>query len=95
MEAEGQINASTKWLPACSFLDDTAAALLSISQMQPGIYMIDSNKKWNFFEIVSALNKKHGNKWKMAATDDFIFDQRMIDERLQVPGLKQRLKSLD
>jgi dTDP-4-dehydrorhamnose reductase len=90
----GQIKASRKWLPACSFVQDTAAALAKLAGKPPGLYMADANTKWNFFEIASALNKKHDNRWKIVATDDFTCDQRMIDPRVAVQSLNAKLATL-
>jgi dTDP-4-dehydrorhamnose reductase len=90
----GVISASRKWLPACSFVDDTAAVLASLGTAAPGLYMIDANANWNFYEIASALNKKHGDRWKIESTDDFVFDQRMIDPRAPIPSLQARLSAM-
>jgi dTDP-4-dehydrorhamnose reductase len=56
--------------------------------------MIDSNERWSFYEIATALNKQHGNHWRVRATSDFVYDQRMIDPRVNAPPLKARLKTL-
>jgi dTDP-4-dehydrorhamnose reductase len=90
----GVINASRKWLPACSFVQDTAAALASLATAAPGLCMIDANNKWSFFEIANALSKKHGDRWKIESTDDFVYDQRMIDLRVAVPPLTVTLPTL-
>lgn len=94
MKEKGRVYASRKWLPACSFLEDTAKALYEICEYPAGLYMADSNEKWNFYEIASALNKLHGERWKIEPTDDFVYDQRLIDKRVSIPSLKQRLKWL-
>lgn len=91
---QDEIKASTKWLPACSFLDDTAAALVSLAGGPAGLYQINANKRWNFFEIASALNDLHGRRWRVTPTEEFIYDQRMIDDRVAVPPLSQRLLAL-
>jgi dTDP-4-dehydrorhamnose reductase len=90
----GGITASRKWLPACSFVQDTVDALLWLASAKPGLYMIDSNTRWNFYEIASALNEKHGGRWKLAPNDDFVFDQRMIDPRVPIPSLQRALPLL-
>ncbi len=90
----GQVSASTRWLPACSFLPDTAEGLQRLATMDPGLYMLDANRKWNFFEIASALNARHGNPWKIVPSDDFVYDQRMIDPRLEIPSLQTHLPDL-
>ena len=94
MSSNGKIIASRKWLPACSFISDTAKSLTNLLKSGPGLYMIDSNQRWNFYEICCALNKLHGNKWIVESTEDFVFDQRMIDDRMNIPLLKDTLKDL-
>jgi len=93
-EKHKTIKASRRWLPACSLVDDTASALASVAAAAPGLYMIDANAKWNFFEIASALNRKHSNRWTIESTDDFVYDQRMIDPRTAVRPLNATLTAL-
>jgi dTDP-4-dehydrorhamnose reductase len=94
MAEEGRIAASRRWFPACSFLEDCAGALLKLATTPPGLYMIESNRGWNFYEIASALNVQHSGRWKIEPNDDFVCDQRMLDPRLETPALSGRLKSL-
>lgn len=91
MTQHGCIKAGRKWLPACSFVQDTAAALAELPSKEPGLYMIDANTKWSFYEIAGALNQKHAERWKIVPTDDFIFDQRMLDKRVRVRPLNATL----
>jgi len=93
-EENGEIRASTKWYPACSFLEDTVAALYQLAQGNSGLYLIDSNEKWTFYEIVSAINAKEETDWSIVPTEDFVYDQRMLDERVQVASLNKRLGTL-
>jgi len=93
-ETEGQINASTHWYPACSFLSDTAAMLTSISHLDGGLYLIDSNIGWTFYEIVTAIKKQNGYDWPITPTTDFVYDQRMVDLRIGTPSLATRLPAL-
>lgn len=90
----GQISASNRWFPACSMLTDTAAALEFLVDQPGGTYMLDSNLKWTFFDIVNALNSTFGFDWEVEANQDFVFDQRMQDPRVVMPSLKDRLPSL-
>jgi dTDP-4-dehydrorhamnose reductase len=90
----GRIQASRKWYPACSFVRDTAAALIWLVSEKPGLYQINSNTQWNFHEIASALNVEHGGRWNIVANDDFVFDQRMIDPRVPIPSLQHTLPAL-
>jgi dTDP-4-dehydrorhamnose reductase len=90
----GAVHASTRWLPATSFLEDTADALIEISTLAPGHYHVGSNDQWSFHEIVCALNKIHGNRWKVVATEDFVCDQRLMDPRLRLRPIADRLPGL-
>jgi dTDP-4-dehydrorhamnose reductase len=90
----GQVEASTRWYPACSLLEDTVRELHRLAWAEPGLYMLDSNERWTFYEIARALSARHGNRWRVEPTDQFVFDQRMKDERTQLPSLKQRLPEL-
>jgi len=92
--ADGLVSCSTQWLPACSFLEDSVPVLGSMIDRDPGLYQFDTNQKWNFYQIAFALNKTLGKKWKITATDTFVFDQRMVDPRLPAVSLKSRLSSL-
>lgn len=93
MQQEGHISASTRWYPACSFITDTAAALVRLANGAAGLYLVDSNTRWTFYEIATALNTRHGNRWKILSNEDFVYDQRMI-ERVAMPSLKSHLPSL-
>lgn len=94
MREDGRIQASRRWLTACSFLEDTAGALARLANMPPGLYQLDSNERWSFFEIVSALKRHRGAHWNVEPSDDFVYDQRMIDPRPAMPSLCERLSEL-
>ena len=85
--SEGPFEASVRWLPACSFLEDTAAALRRAAEAAPGLYMFDSNTRWTFYEIARALIGE-----RAVPVDGFTQDQRMIDPRLAAPSLDERLR---
>ncbi len=91
MKEKGHISASSKWYPACSFLSDTITVLAETVNQAPGIYHIDSNEKWDFYEIAQALNELHNNPWVVKKTDHFVYDQRMKDDSLYIPSLAKRL----
>ncbi|OHD10969.1 MAG: hypothetical protein A2086_02115 [Spirochaetes bacterium GWD1_27_9] len=81
----GVINASSKWYPACSFVKDTVQELYRIiTSEQPGLYMIDSNDKYNFFEIASILNKIYKKNWKIIENNNFVYEQRMVDFKVKI-----------
>jgi dTDP-4-dehydrorhamnose reductase len=89
LRREGPIEASVRWLPACSFLEDTAAALRRAAMATPGLYLVDSNTRWTFYEVARALVGE-----RVVPTEGFAQDQRMIDPRLKVPPLDTRLPAL-
>jgi dTDP-4-dehydrorhamnose reductase len=91
---EGKVRASTRWYPACSFLEDTVCALQAVSAAAPGLYMLDANERWTFYEIARALSARHGKRWPVEPSEDFVFDQRMQEERIRLPSLKERLPGL-
>lgn len=94
MREEGRVEASTRWYPACSLLGDTVRELHRIAFAEPGLYLLDSNERWTFFEIASALNALHGHRWRVEPSEHFVFDQRMRDAKTKLPSLKQRLTTL-
>jgi dTDP-4-dehydrorhamnose reductase len=94
MRSEGRVEASTRWLPACAFLDDTVQALRALASGEPGLYQLDSNERWSFFDIASALNARLGGRWRVEPSEAFVFDQRMREERMRLPSLKDRLPGL-
>jgi dTDP-4-dehydrorhamnose reductase len=89
---DGAVRASTRWFPACSFLADTADALVDLMERgAEGIYHVDANPGLTLFEIATRLNRLHGEPWTVVATDDFAHDNRMADERVTVAPITQRL----
>ncbi|WP_224243503.1 sugar nucleotide-binding protein [Hyalangium gracile] len=94
MREEGRVRASARWYPACSLLDDTVRALHELSSAEPGLYQLDSNERWTFYDIARALNARHGNRWTVEPSEDFVYDQRMKEERIRLPSLGERLPGL-
>jgi dTDP-4-dehydrorhamnose reductase len=94
VEREGKIKASTEWLPSCSMLHDTAEALLTLTAKPAGTYLLNSNTQWSYYDIVRALNARHEAGWEVVPTEDFDFDQRMLDERVPMPPLEDSLPEL-
>lgn len=94
MQDKGYVDASTKWYPACSFLPDTVELLTQIIKFPPGLYQVNANDRWTFFEIACALNDLHGGLWDIRPTENFVYDQRMIDGRVAIGSLKKRLPNL-
>ena len=91
---ESPVRASTRWIPACSHLDDTAGALTRIGKAGAGLYHIDGNEGWSFFDIACALKRRHGADWSIEPTADRAYDQRLLDARVKLPPLVERLPEL-
>jgi dTDP-4-dehydrorhamnose reductase len=90
----GHVAASSRFRPACSFLPDTAAALVRALTAPPGLYQLDANERHTMFEIASALSELHGRRWRIVESAEPAQDQRMIDPRLAIAPLVRRLPAL-
>jgi dTDP-4-dehydrorhamnose reductase len=91
MAEKGHIEASVKWYPSCSFLEDTAAALYDIVMNFPsGLYLLNSNKRSTFYEIVSAMNKQN-KRWNVTRGSNPNRDDRMFDERVKMISVEEKL----
>lgn len=91
---EGRVAASRAWTPACSFMADTAAALLGLlEQPQPGAHHLDSNADdaWRFDELARALARAFGRDWRVEPHDDYRHDQRLLGGSSRLPPLSARL----
>ncbi|MGQ3053567.1 MAG: sugar nucleotide-binding protein [Roseateles sp.] len=91
---EGRVAASSAWTPACSFMADTAAALLSLMERRlPGIFHLDSNAEeaWRFDELARALAQKFRRDWRVEAHQDYRHDQRLVGGSSRLPPLSARL----
>ncbi|MEO6276337.1 sugar nucleotide-binding protein [Roseateles sp.] len=96
-QRDGCVKASRAWTPACSFMTDTAAALLAlIEKPLPGVHHLDSNadEAWRFDEVARALAAKFGRDWRVEAHDDYQHDQRLIGGPSGLPPLSARLARL-
>lgn len=89
------LRASTRWVPATSFLEDTAAALVTLLEGgAAGTFHVDGNAEaaWDFHRIVCALKARHGDPgWRVEPTDEPAFDQRLLDDRLRTGPITARL----
>jgi dTDP-4-dehydrorhamnose reductase len=94
-EADGEIAASRKWIPATSFLDDTCEALLALMERgSVGLHHLDSNAgcAWTYDRLVAALGERYGDPgWSIRVHEDYVHDQRLIDARVPIPTLADRL----
>lgn len=96
-QREGRVAASRAWTPACSFMQDTAAALLTlIERPLPGVHHLDSNAQegWRFDEVARALAVACGRDWSVEPNDDYRHDQRLVGGPSRLPPLSARLKGL-
>lgn len=105
---DGRIGASTLWRPACSFMDDTVAALaqcLRLDGASPsphtpaGLIHLDSNAQdgWNFAQVAEALGKAAGRGWQVVPEAGYAHDQRLmpgVGQGVVLPGLKGKLVRL-
>ena len=90
----GNVRASARWIPACSFLEDTADALLWIAGARPGLYHVDSNEGWSFYDLACALQQRHEASWSIEPTWAWAYDQRLLEGRHTMPPLVERLPEL-
>ena len=88
---EGQIEASARWLPACSFLDDTAEALIAAAELPAGLYHLGGNPGLSFFDIARGLNRLRGEPWTVARTEAPDRDTRLRDDRLPVRSITKHM----
>ncbi|PTA66894.1 sugar nucleotide-binding protein [Deinococcus arcticus] len=90
----GRIRASRHWIPACSFMADTAHALVALAQAGgAGPVHLDSNARdaLPFPEVVRRLARTLGLPWEVEETDDYTHDQRLLDPAEHLPRLSRRL----
>ena len=89
---QGRIEASTRWFPACSFLEDTARALLQILwELPAGLYQVDGNPGLDFHAIASGLSRLHGNRWLVVPAAGLVQNHRMLDARVATGSIVARL----
>lgn len=87
-EQNGVIEASTKWYPSCSFLQDTAKTVVDIAlKEETGTFLANSNTKYSFFEIVIYLNSKYQCHWNIQESTSLVRDDRMVDDRVSINEL--------
>lgn len=87
------IGASTRWIPALAFLDDTAAALLGLlTEPEPGVHHLDGNATmaWDHHHVVTKLAQHLQRPWRIEASDEPVHDQRLLDSH-RIAGIDTRL----
>lgn len=87
----GEVAASRRWVPACSFMDDTCDALTRLLAV-PGVHHLDSNADdaWTFDRLVQALQQRFARAWQLRVTEDYRHDQRLVGGPA-MPPLSARL----
>ena len=92
---EGHVAASRAWTPACSFMQDTAAALMKLLERPtPGVVHLDSNadEAHSFDRIVASLKLAFAREaWVLRVHEDYRHDQRLIGSAALMPPLSARL----
>jgi dTDP-4-dehydrorhamnose reductase len=95
---EGHVQASRRWTPACSFVDQTAAAFVRLLRApRPGTFHFDSNARgaYSFVQVVRALQATFGRTgWQIREHDDDVHDQRLLGDELDPPDLADALPAL-
>jgi dTDP-4-dehydrorhamnose reductase len=92
---QGRVACSRAWRPACSFMNDTAQALLGLLlRPQPGIHHLDSNAgdAFGFDRVAAGLKKRFGRAdWTIETHEDYRHDQRLVGGLIALPALSERL----
>lgn len=91
---QGEVAASRAWIPACSFMDDTAEALLQLLLTRAsGLFHLDSNasEAWRFDELVTALALRFDRSWQIRVHEEYHHDQRLLGNEGYMPGLSRHL----
>jgi dTDP-4-dehydrorhamnose reductase len=87
---QGFIEASTRWVPSCAYLEDTAAGILELVRAAAsGLYQLEGNPGLSFHEIVTRLCQHHGFDWDVRTTEHHVQDNRMIDPRVKLRSIDE------
>lgn len=94
--SEGQIEASTRWYPACAFLEDTAVGLIELMKnYQAGLFHMDANPGLTFNEIVRLLAKQHPKLSPIVDTHSHVQNNRMLDSQLVMNPITAHLNQVN
>jgi dTDP-4-dehydrorhamnose reductase len=90
---KSRVEASANWIPSCAFLEDTADAMARLMEKYPkGLYQLEGNPTGlTFFDVVTRLNRVHGNPWTIVRAEEAPRDNRMQDLKIAVSPLTLRL----
>ena len=93
LNEKGELIASVNYFPAISFIEDTVEEIYRISTTyDKGLFMLDSNDGISYYDLLCSLNKIYQQNWSILKSTDFNYNQRMIDEKIQIPKLSEKLK---
>lgn len=92
---DGKFQASRLWVPACSFMEDTAEALWAlIADRARGVFHLDGNAgdAWTFDRIAYALRTRFAKDgWVIDVTESYRHDQRLIGHEDRIVRISERL----
>lgn len=91
--AEGPILASTRWIPSCALLEDTADGLRQLMERcESGVFHLEGNRSGlSLFDIASRLERRGNFGWIIRPTEDPRRDNRMQDDRVVLGQIVDRL----
>jgi len=92
---DGHVAVSRAWRPACSFMDDTATALVALlANPRSGVVHLDSNadESHSFDRIAAAMKQVFArDAWVLRVNEDYRHDQRLVGGADLLPPLSARL----
>ncbi len=89
---DGVLELSTNWFPACSFLEDTADALLELDlRGVSGLFHLDANPGLNIHDIGTRLGELNASRLQIRATGEPRYYNLMRDDRVPVVPITTRL----
>jgi dTDP-4-dehydrorhamnose reductase len=95
---DGHVAASRAWTPACSFMQDTAVALMKLLERPTaGVVHLDSNadEAHSFDRIVAGLKLAFArDAWVLRVHEDYRHDQRLVGSAGLMPPLSASLPFL-
>lgn len=94
-QESGRVLASDRWIPATSFMVDTAAALLGLlAEPERGLHHLDANAEdaWSYQQLVRALAVGLHRDWEVADAPEPVHDQRLVGPR-RIRPLSDRLRA--
>ena len=93
--AHGVVRASARWHPACSWLEDTADALVRLmASGARGTYHLDGCGDLTFYDLARGLRAHLGGDWRVERTNEPAMDLRMADPRVAVRPVADRLPAV-